>query len=401
MATIKIELMKSKTLKLEGDRHPIFIVVRHNNIARRKLIGNAFVTEWDEVNKKIKPKGRKDHITATIHIENEFDKYKQIFNKLKNSGDKWTADDVFNYEDKPKGNSHYFFEAAASFLSTIDKSSWTYDTARAKVEKIRRYAPDDLLISEIDDEWLAGFITHCQTKEKSSSGEIGNSKNTINYAIKFIKRVVSFLGMENPALKRKKLAKTKTLKRKLTIDEINLLADAELTPGTIRYHARNIFLVQFYLRGMRIGDALKLRIEFIQNERLIYTANKTEVVYDMKIVKPCMAILNECIGKRKSGYVFPLLRGKLSDDQLKSEIKNRTGVINRHLKEIAKTVGITKNISTHIARHSFGSIADKTLGGNLKTLQGLFGHSSRAMTEGYINDLRATDDLDDAADKIF
>jgi integrase/recombinase XerD len=63
--------------------------------------------------------------------------------------------------------------------------------------------------------------------------------------------------------------------------------------------------------------------------------------------------------------------------------------------------GIDKNISSHIARHTFASIADKKLGGDLKDLQAMLGHSSRAMTEIYIRDLRKYDEMDDVADKVF
>jgi len=402
MATIEIELFTSKKLKKEEDRHPIYIKVFKGGIPKRKKVGAAFPTEWDDFNKKIKSKGRRDHVTANIHIEDEFAKYKAIFNNLNRSGNDWNAEDVFA-ENIIAGNDNLtFYRAAENYLSTVDPHSWTYGTAKAKFEKIKRYTKRDFNLEELNDHWIAGFITHCQTKEKDNKGGIGNSKNTINYAIKFIKRVYSFADIENKSLKKHKLSKTKTIKQKLTIEEINAIADLELTPDTIRYHARNIFLVQFYFRGMRIGDALRLEVSEIVGDRLQYSANKTEVNYDMKIVQPCMNILKEYLTGKTNGYIFPFIRNaNLKSSELKDEIKNRTGVINWHLKEIAKSVGIVKNVSTHIARHSFGSIADKQLGGNLKQLQGLFGHSSRAMTEGYINDLRATDDLDEAADKVL
>jgi integrase/recombinase XerD len=249
-----------------------------------------------------------------------------------------------------------------------------------------------------------GFTKHCKTKEKNKDGGIGNAKNTINQAFKFIKRIVSFSDSENRALKKLKLSRIKPLKTKLTLEELDAMARLEIDPSYIKYHARNIFLVQFYFRGMRIGDALRLEVSDISGDRLKYDASKTSVDYDMKIVPPCMEILKEYLKDKTSGYVFPLLKCNERDvpaKKFRNELKNRVQAINRHLNETAISCGIEKHVTSHIARHSFASIADKQLGGNLKTLQGLFGHSSRAMTEEYIRELRKTDDLDDAADQVL
>lgn len=402
MATIKIELFTSKTLKKEEGRHPIYITVRKDT-PRRKKVGVAFVEEWDEKNARIKSKGRKDHVAANIFIEDEFDKYKAIFNQLDRNGDDWTSDDVFSDQNRSSEKKQQtFYEASEEFLKTLVPGSGGYDNVKARFDKVKRYKPKDFSISSINDAWITGFANHCKTKEKNKEGGIGNSKNTIVQAFKFIKRIVSFSGQENPILKKYKLSKAKTIKRKLTLEEVNLIANIDLPAGTVKYHARNIFLVQFYLRGMRIGDALRLEASDISGNRLTYDAKKTAVNYDMKIVEPCMNILKEYLNN--SSYIFPILRiheDTSTTHEFKNELKNRTQLINRRLNEIAQACGIEKRVSTHIARHSFGSIADKQLGGNLKTLQGLFGHSTRAMTEGYIADLRATDDLDDAADQVL
>jgi integrase/recombinase XerD len=401
MATIKIELFTSKTLA--DGRHPIYITVRHNKAVRRKAVGSAFPHEWDKDRQMIKPKGRKDHVADTIHIENEFEKYKAIFRILDRSDKPWRAEDVFNYQVKQDDGPTTFYKAAESYLASLEYGSISYDGVKARFDKVKRYAKTDFSIDEINDRWITGFIKHCKTREKNKAGNMGNSKNTINHAFRFIKRVVSFAEVENKSLKRVKIFDDKNVRGKLTAEEIKLLEHVHLTPGTLMYHARNIFLVQFYFRGMRIGDALRLQESDLISGRLKYDANKTGVGYDMKIVAPCQKILDQYTGHGRH-YIFPFLRLKEEPDNVvdfKNELKNRTMVINRNLKVIAQKCGIDKILTTHIARHSFASIADKQLGGDLKTLQGLFGHSSRKMTEVYIRDLRRNDDLDDAADQVL
>lgn len=402
MATITLELFTSKKLKKEQGRHPIYVTVRKDGVPRRKYVGFASKEEWDEVNKKIKPKGRKDHIEANIHIEDEFAKYVARFRELERAVIPWEADDVFNTTAASSGPVT-FYQYADEYLTTLSKGTFTYDATSARYSKVKRYTKRDFLISDIDKRWITGFVTHCKTNEKSRTGETGNATNTINQAIKFIKRVVSYSGNFNKDLNSYSLRFDRNIKSKLTSEEINAISKVEIMDDVLMNHARNIFLVQFYFRGMRIGDALRLEWSDIKNGRLQYDAGKTGNPYDMKIVKPCMDILNRY---KDAGtyYIFPFLRYNEPDitlQQFKTEIKNRTMVINRSLKKIAKKCGITKTVTTHIARHSFASIADQQLGGDLKTLQGLFGHSSREMTEIYIRDIRRVDDLDDAADKVL
>ncbi|MEL6304546.1 MAG: tyrosine-type recombinase/integrase, partial [Bacteroidota bacterium] len=85
----------------------------------------------------------------------------------------------------------------------------------------------------------------------------------------------------------------------------------------------------------------------------------------------------------ENNLVFPELRNIDLENirVLKTRIKTVTRNFNRHLKKIAKQVGIEKNLSMHIARHSFGNISGDTI--PLQTLQKLYRHSSITTTMNY------------------
>ncbi len=71
--------------------------------------------------------------------------------------------------------------------------------------------------------------------------------------------------------------------------------------------------------------------------------------------------------------------------------------LNRALKRVAKHLGIKKNISMHIARHSFGNISGDKI--PIQMLQKLYRHSSVTTTIRY----RANfihKDADDALDSV-
>lgn len=399
MPTIKLELYKSKILS--NGKHPVCITVTHKGKRIRKSIGSVNADEWDSKNAQVKSVHRKDLAkVAKLNREyqDELDKYKVLFKVLSRSGKEWVAEDVFS--DQVKATEYFLFNSNLYLESVIGKSIFTYNTWRSFHRKVSAFAEGrDFEINEIDTFWVEGFISYCQTQ--------GNSHNTIMNTLKYIKRIAKRSFIQNRALERIKITNEKKYKEKLTTEELLKFSQVELTPGTHIYHTQKTFLLQFYLRGMRIGDLLQLQASDIIGDRLKYDATKTGKEYDMKLIPEAVAILSEYLD-RKGDYVLPWLRIKPMQQTtlqgrtiLTEEIKNRTAVINYHLKAIAKKAGIIKNISTHIARHSFAALGDQKLGGDLKKLQALLGHGSRKMTEIYIRDLRKSKDMDDDADTVF
>lgn len=141
---------------------------------------------------------------------------------------------------------------------------------------------------------------------------------------------------------------------------------------------------------MRISDVLLLKWSNIDS--------KHRVTYNMFKTKKKMGPieLNEeavrIIGKRGEGYVFPLL------DRYKS-IESAEAFINKKLKDVMKLAELTKNLTTHTARHSFGNkVAEKV--GNTWTAKDLFGHKNIATTEKYIKRV-SNKDLNEANKKAM
>ena len=83
---------------------------------------------------------------------------------------------------------------------------------------------------------------------------------------------------------------------------------------------------------------------------------------------------------------------------LRTRIKTVTRTCNRHLKNIALEMGITRNLSMHIARHTFGNISGSKI--PIQLLQKLYRHSSVTTTIIYQSNF-IQDEVDDALDKII
>ena len=68
---------------------------------------------------------------------------------------------------------------------------------------------------------------------------------------------------------------------------------------------------------------------------------------------------------------------------------------NAYLKEIAELCGITKNLTTHLARHTFATTVTLTNGVPLESVSKMLGHKSIKTTQHYakILDHKVSDDM--------
>ncbi|RAJ27688.1 site-specific recombinase XerD [Gelidibacter algens] len=184
----------------------------------------------------------------------------------------------------------------------------------------------------------------------------------------------------------------------LTIEEVKLLENAiNLTPS--QQHALNIWLISFYFAGIRIGDVIQLKwSDFIDN-RLRYRMGKNQKLVSLKIPEKAKPILEHYRVLAQDDFVFEELR--MVDPNhaktLRTRIKIVTRTSNRHLKNIALELRITKNLSMHIARHSFGNISGSKI--PIHMLQKLYRHSSVTTTIIYQSNFME-DEVDDALDKV-
>lgn len=171
--------------------------------------------------------------------------------------------------------------------------------------------------------------------------------------------------------------------------------------SSAQQHALNVWLVSFYFAGIRIGDVLQLKWSDFIDDRLHYRMNKNQKLVILKIPKKAIPIINQYkeSQKNKNDFIFPeMKKANMKDpEDIIRKTQTATRCFNRHLKKIAKIVGIEKNLSCHIARHSFASIAGNSI--NIQILQKLYRHSSITTTINYQANF-IHKDFDEALDSV-
>lgn len=231
-------------------------------------------------------------------------------------------------------------------------------------------------ISDIDIDDLKRYVKYLNDQELN---ELSISRN-----ISCIKSFYKYLNIEkiidnNPSDSlflpkvRKKLPNT------LSEEEVDKLLDIKLTD---MFSYRNKAMLEvLYATGLRVSELVNLKMENIDFEQDIIRTygkgNKERVI-------PIGEYAKIYLEKYLNEYRYQMLKhGNNEYVFLNNHGKNMTrqGFF-KIIKSIANDVGINKEISPHILRHSFASHLLKH-GADLRTIQELLGHSNVSTTQIY------------------
>ena len=258
----------------------------------------------------------------------------------------------------------------------------------------------DIQFRDLTYRFVSEFVTFLSNVESRRGKKLSSSTIRDLYSqLKTLYKKAAqedYITVQTNVFERIKIKRSQEKRIPLTAAEIDKIKAIELERGSGLWHTRNYFLFSMYMAGMRIGDVITLRWDNVQDDRLSYTMRKTKTFSSLLIHEKAQEILN--LYKREnneaSDYIFSIMnksrtiyRGRLSDRQKNQLIKSKIATINYNLKRIAKMAEINKNISAHIARHTFASIASQSKSSNIYTISQLLGHSSVSITQTYLNGL--------------
>jgi integrase/recombinase XerD len=291
---------------------------------------------------------------------------------------------------KIKGIKTDLFSYAEDFLTRFNnpKQRNTYKRYKAVITKLKEFTKRKISFNEVDVSFLQSLEKHLKKK--------GNGPNTINANMKVLKTIIysaikeDLLDQSNNPFFKYKLSTVKTKKDFLTIEELNKIRALDLPTGSPLWHARNIFLLQFNLMGMRFGDCISIKWISIISGRIKYRMNKTTDIQDILLSEEALQIIS-CY-KKENDYLFGLEIRSMDD------ISSANAVVNKQLKAIGKLAVIEKKISTHMARHTYANHG-LLKGIDLRLMQKALGHGSIRTTQIYAADLDNT--LLDQANKII
>jgi integrase/recombinase XerD len=288
---------------------------------------------------------------------------------------------------KPKANGSVFSQADL-YIERLrrDKNYNRLQAEEPRVKYLKQFLKDDIAFSDFTMPLIKRFKAWLKTErlisERTASNYLAMIRSVFSQAIEekvcdpkyypFGKGKISIKFPDS-----KKIGGN--------LDDVTAIENVDLSDSPKEHHARNLWLFSFYFAGMRASDVFRLKWSDFQNDRLFYAMGKNSKVDSLKVPEKASRILDQYRHtKDETDFVFPELKGLTTLDDpyaVKVRVKTKLGPINRDLKEVAKKAKVTKTISMHISRHTFGNLSGDKI--PVQMLQKLYRHSNISTTIGY------------------
>jgi site-specific recombinase XerD len=246
-----------------------------------------------------------------------------------------------------------------------------------------KYNEDDFDIKKLDFEFISQFEFWFKAKKKISHN------TTMKYLANF-KKVVLLCVKRGWLLRDPfyafRFSKREVDRQALTESELKKVWDKDMGDGRLAY-VKDIFLFCCYT-GLAYADVYKLKrteiIEGIDGGKWITTKRqKTDTPSRIPLLPMALEIMDKY------------------EDHPQCETENRVLPVlsnqkmNSYLKEIADLCGIQKNITFHLARHTFATTVTLTNGVPIESVSKMLGHRNIKTTQQYakIVDRKISDDM--------
>lgn len=338
--------------------------------------------EWNNEKKEVRKSNKNAEIINTLIRKKISEGFSEdIIDKVSNSNRSLTTIQKKLKNETTGGD----FFAFGNIVIDEMQNSGSQRVYRTVLAKLKEYQ-NELDFSDITRGFLINYEKYLKETKANNKNTIHKNLTTIRTIYYEAARREIFEPSKNPWLAMK-INKVKSNRSHLNFEEIKLLENIDLIAGSQLFHARNIFLMQYYGYGTRIADMLLMKWVNLKEGRLEFLANKTGKQHSIKLPKEAITLLEYYKDKRKSisDYIFPYLKKKQWSTHLefRKNIESMTSQVNNNLKKLAKMVGLKKNISTHVARHSFAENARIKTGNDIYAISKALGHSNISITENY------------------
>lgn len=317
----------------------------------------------------------------------------KIHNRFLDDGKHVSADRVLNsylgLDNEKRMLLEVFEEHNSNVNSLIGKdfahgTAERYRTAKKHVTDYIKlnYKSKDIPISDVNYRFISGLEYYLKSERNCSHN------TTVKYITNFKKIIRIALANDwiskDPFLRWK--AKMKIVDREyLTQEEIQDLLDINLRVSRLD-QVRDIFIFCCFT-GLAYADVKKLThddiVLGIDGEKWIETKRtKTNTKSNIPVLPTAIQILQK--------YAFSK---DVSQNRLLPVLTNQK--MNAYLKEIADLSGIKKNLTTHLARHTFATTVTLSNGVSIESVSKMLGHKSLRTTQHYAKILnrRVSDDM--------
>lgn len=258
-------------------------------------------------------------------------------------------------------------------LIGLSKANPTYQKYERMYRRVvefmkKKYNITDIPLREIKYQFIVDLEFFLRT-------EYGYSQNTTYKCMKFFKQVI------NKAIRAGlitvdpfngyKISVQRVDRGFLSEDDLKKMMEKEFASKRLE-QVRDIFVFACF-SGLAYIDLANLRVDNIQkmfDGRLwiVTHRQKTNTKVTVPLLPPAIKILKKYEGKYLDGQLLPIITNQK---------------LNCYLKEIADICGIEKNLTFHLARHTFATTMTLGKGVPIESVSKMLGHTNIQTTQIY------------------
>ncbi len=254
----------------------------------------------------------------------------------------------------------------------------------------------DILLKEINYKFVTSFEYYLKSFNPLDHHKPLGNNGVMKHMERFRKMINVALKnewMEKDPFRAYKLKFNKYERGYLTAEELEQLENKHFIIERLQY-VKNLFIFSCYT-GLAYTDTINLTtlnlVRGIDNEMwLITQRQKTGTSVKIPLLPKAIEILNIYRTNIKSlaeGSLFP----KISNQRL-----------NGYLKEMADVCGIEKNLTFHLARHTFATTVTLSNGVPIESVSKMLGHTKISTTQVYakVIERKLSDDMQQLKQKL-
>lgn len=260
-----------------------------------------------------------------------------------------------------------------------------YNTCLSSLKQFLKwkYGAEDIPVKDIQYDFITDFEFYLKSVQNIAH-------NTAMGYIKKVKKVIRSCVANNLLDKDPFMAYRVQIKKTgrtyLLEEELKAIENKQFQIDRLN-EVRDLFLFSCYT-GLSYSDVEKLIpssvVKGIDGEQWIYTSRtKTGTSSHIPLLPQALAIINKYREHPKvvtSGKLLPVISNQR---------------LNSYLKEVADCCGIRKNLTFHIARHTFATTVTLSNGVPIETVSKMLGHTNIKTTQHYakILDMKVSEDM--------
>lgn len=401
MTSVKFHFRPSSKTGLQEGK--LFIRIIHDRIPKSIRTPYAvFPQEWDESCQRIRLSDNDDgRLVYLLDLQERMnDDLKRIHGIIRNLDSKasYRVQDITDaFANNADDNSLLGYAEELGRKLREEKRPRTARAYRTVVNGLIRYnAGRNIRLIEINSMMLQNFQEDMRMK--------GRHFNTISFYMRNLRAIY------NKAIRDRKIPQRKenpfdrvftgiceSPRRALHIADVAKLHDFQIElerklpatdmgvrkqrTGESLYRTLMYFIFCCEARGMSFVDMIYLKKGDISENKIQYMRKKTGQILTLKITDDMQTVIEKFGCRNDSPYVFPILDPEKPDIRLQYESALRAQ--NKRLNRIGKMLSLSVPLTTHVARHTWATLAKWNNVEMSKISEGL-GHNNIKTTIRYL-----------------